>query len=106
MIYRPSVPDNVNHWQVFDADAQIKYFLECVQSFSQSYFEGSANNYKEFSPDPDVDPTNSFIQLKGNKILKGLVTLERFFTRDDVFIGKKVPKDDGKGSCEKMNLGN
>lgn len=33
------------------------------------------------------------------------MTLEIFFTRDDAFIGNKVPKDDGKGNCEKINLG-
>ncbi|XP_059067735.1 uncharacterized protein LOC131858500 [Cryptomeria japonica] len=49
----PSVPDNVNHWQVFDTDAQIKDFLECTHSFVQSYFEGSEDSCKEFCPDLD-----------------------------------------------------
>ncbi|XP_059070656.1 uncharacterized protein LOC131860285 [Cryptomeria japonica] len=44
MIYRPRVPDNVNHWQIFDTDAQIKDFLECARSFAQSYFEGSEDS--------------------------------------------------------------
>lgn len=33
------------------------------------------------------------------------MTLERFLTRDDAFIGNKVSKDDGKRNCEKINLG-
>lgn len=105
MIYRPSVPDNVNHWQVFDTDAQIKDFLECTHSFAQLYFEGSEDSCKEFCPDPSINLDLNFIQLKGSKILKGLVTLERFFTHNDVFTGKKAPDDDGKGSCERINLG-
>ena len=31
MIYRPRVPDNVNHWQVFNDKTQLKEFIECVQ---------------------------------------------------------------------------
>ncbi|XP_059067483.1 uncharacterized protein LOC131858300 [Cryptomeria japonica] len=93
---RPSVLDNVNHWQVFDTNAQIKYFLECTRSFAQSYFEGSEDGCKEFCPDPSIDSDKNFIQLKGNKILKGLVSLERFFTRNDMFIGKKTPDEGSK----------
>lgn len=30
MIYRPSVPNNVQNWQVSEGDAQIRDFLECT----------------------------------------------------------------------------
>ncbi|KAH9308874.1 hypothetical protein KI387_036785, partial [Taxus chinensis] len=28
ILTRPSVPDNVKNWQVFDDDAQVKWFLQ------------------------------------------------------------------------------
>jgi ribonuclease HI len=31
--YRPSVPDNVKHWKVFEDDLEIKIFLETVDEF-------------------------------------------------------------------------
>jgi hypothetical protein len=32
--YRPSIPDNVKHWKVFEDDLEIKKFLETVEEFS------------------------------------------------------------------------
>jgi hypothetical protein len=32
--YRPSIPDNVQHWKVFEDDNEIKNFLESVDEFS------------------------------------------------------------------------
>ena len=29
--YRPSIPDNVKHWKVFEDDLEIKKFLETVK---------------------------------------------------------------------------
>jgi ribonuclease HI len=34
IIFRPSVPDNVDHWQVFRDDKQILRFIHNVQEFS------------------------------------------------------------------------
>ena len=41
MIYRPRVLDNVNHWQVFNDDSQLKEFIEYVGNFAETLFEGS-----------------------------------------------------------------
>ena len=32
--YRPSIPDNFKHWQVFEDEEQVKRFLETVGEFS------------------------------------------------------------------------
>jgi hypothetical protein len=34
VIFRPSVPDNKNHWQVFDDDKQVIKFLTHMHEFS------------------------------------------------------------------------
>ena len=35
VLSRPSVPNNQDHWQVFDDDAQIVCFLHCID-YSQT----------------------------------------------------------------------
>jgi hypothetical protein len=44
VIYRPSIPDNVKHWKVFEDDLEIKIFLENVDEFSTLH------------TDQDIDP--------------------------------------------------
>jgi hypothetical protein len=37
--YRPSIPDNVKHWKVFEDDLEIKRFLETVDEFSSLHID-------------------------------------------------------------------
>lgn len=39
--HRPSVPDNVKNWQVFDNDTQINNFLTSKEEFSSTYMDTS-----------------------------------------------------------------
>ena len=51
--FRPSVPDNVDHWQVFRDDKQILRFIHNVQAFSvfnDSYKE-EGKEYEESEDD-------------------------------------------------------
>ena len=32
--YRPSILDNIKHWQVFEDAQEIKRFIECVEEFA------------------------------------------------------------------------
>jgi hypothetical protein len=94
--YRPSIPDNVKHWKVFEDDLEIKRFLEAVDEFSTSHIDQD--------PTSNIDPrTNVFlnkisyhhiVQLPSNYIPKGLVPLERLFDRNDVAVNGKVSNDD------------
>ena len=34
MKYRPSIPDSIKHWQVFDNDKEIEWFLQVIDEFS------------------------------------------------------------------------
>jgi hypothetical protein len=36
IIFRPYVPNNVEHWQVFDDDAQIIRFINQLQEFVEN----------------------------------------------------------------------
>lgn len=37
--YRPSIPDNLKHWQTFDDDEQLKSFLQVIDEFSALQIE-------------------------------------------------------------------
>jgi len=106
MIYCPNVPDNAESWQVFESDDQIKKKLENAEMFLGTYFEGSETECKEFSPDPGINPRDDMIQLKGNKIPKGLVSLEHLFSRRDEYVkGKLSCVPDKAEDYEKINIG-
>ena len=103
--YRPSIPNNVKHWKVFEDDIEIKIFIETVDEFF--YFHIDQNQDTEENPHVDIllnkIVDHHIIQLPSNHIPKGLVPLEILFDRNDVVV--KV-----KGSIEdvdvtKCNLG-
>jgi hypothetical protein len=39
MKYRPSIPNNIKHWKVFEDDLEIKRFLETVDEFSTLHID-------------------------------------------------------------------
>jgi hypothetical protein len=41
--YRPSILDNIKHWQVFQDDREIKRFLECVEEFAAIQSDNEEN---------------------------------------------------------------
>ena len=71
--FRPSILDNIEHWKVFRDDEQILIFIHNVQEFSNFNvrFQEEGNEY----------------QGEGNQfrdtVLRGLVTLEIIFDRQD-----------------------
>jgi ribonuclease HI len=96
--YRPSVPDNVKHWKVFEDDSEIEKFLQSIDDFSASHidedpdFEGEPDrHFGEFS-NKIVD--HQIIQLPSNHIPRGLIPLERLFNGNDVAVGGRVSGDD------------
>jgi hypothetical protein len=34
VIHRPSIPDNIKHWQVFKDDEEIQRFMKTIEDFS------------------------------------------------------------------------
>jgi hypothetical protein len=76
IIFGLYVPDNVEHWQVFDDDAQIIRFINNLQEFSKNEIDWTKGvENKE--------------QLIENMLLSILVPLERMFDRHDMYKEKK-----------------
>jgi ribonuclease HI len=94
--YRPSVPDNIKHWKVFEDDLEIKRFLESVDEFSALHIDQDHDS--EGDPPPEVFlnkiANHHIVQLPSNHIPKGLVPLERLFDGNDVAVKGKVPNED------------
>lgn len=72
VVVRPSVLDNNIHWKEFDSDEQIIIFLIKEAKFSVSNYKNLKQQYGD-----------KILQLKSNKLPKGLVTLEYIFNSDD-----------------------
>lgn len=105
MIYRPRVPDNVNHQQVFDSDAQLKDFIECVDNFAETFFQGSNCDGKPIRE--ESTELGEIIQLKGNQIPTRLVSLEYLFRRkDDVTMKRRIDPHKSVEEHDKINIGN
>ena len=90
--HRPSIPDNIQHWQVFEDDEQIKKFLEAVGEFSETHADQENQNdpiwimqegeYPKAFQEKIAD--HRMLVLKNNHIPKGLIPLERLFDQNDV----------------------
>jgi hypothetical protein len=42
--HRPSILNNIQHWQVFEDDKQIKKFLKVVGDFSETHIDQENQN--------------------------------------------------------------
>ncbi|KAH9317236.1 hypothetical protein KI387_019005, partial [Taxus chinensis] len=79
VVVRPTVPDNNTSWQVFENDQHIINFL-------QEEAESSARNQDRL----EQQYGNQVVQLRTNKLPKGLVTLESIFNPNDHFRKEKA----------------
>jgi len=119
MRYKPSIPDNIKHWQVFEDVQQLWCFLELAEEFSttridQDGISRTPEDIEDEEPrqndDDDVSQTSflnqivghKMLQLKSNYIPKGLVPLEQLFDRNDIPVKPTVqPKAE---NVEERNL--
>jgi hypothetical protein len=91
--FRPHVLNNIGSWQVFEDDRHILNFLNSTNEFAN-------HNIDEIQEGEEIP----MIQVKSNKIPKGLVPLEQLFDRSDTFQGtNKSSLDD---QVQEVNIGN
>jgi ribonuclease HI len=93
---RPSVPNNIKHWKVFENDLEIRRFLESVDEFFALHID--QDHDFEGDPPPKVFlnkiANHHIVQLPSNHIPKGLVPLERLFDGNNVAVKPKGPTED------------
>jgi ribonuclease HI len=90
VIFRPSVPDNLNHWQVFEDDKQVIKFLTHMHEFS------------DFGIDTIRDECNFTGNVdKVNTPPRRVVSLERDFDKLD---GHKQKEGSKKELCDHLEV--
>jgi ribonuclease HI len=94
--YRPSIPDNVKHWKVFEDDLEIKKFLETIEEFSELHIDQDSVSEERLDGGELLSKIakHDIIQLPSNHIPRGLVPLERLFDGNDVAVKGRVSGDD------------
>ena len=106
--YRPSIPDNVRHWKVFEEDSEIQRFLQTVQEFSDLIIDGDNLIAEQEQENLEQKYHNriaghEIMQLPTNYIPKELVPLERIFDQNDVPV--KPPDKQNSEEVVDCNLG-
>jgi ribonuclease HI len=81
VLFRPSIPDNFEHWKIFEDDDQIIRFMENNKEFTDSQIDFLADSMNL-----------EVINLQNNTLPKGCIPLENLFDRHDVFKRKKPSK--------------
>jgi ribonuclease HI len=92
MRHRPSIPNNIQHWQVFEDDEQLRKFLESIDEFAETHADQENQNDPVWIMQEGEDPqefhdkiaNHRMLVLKNNQIPKGLIPLERLFNQDDI----------------------
>jgi hypothetical protein len=104
LLYKPSVPNNISNWKVFEGDEQIINFLTNQDNFKDLAIDDEVFQEQSTEVDPHTDqPTD---KSKSHTIPKGIANLENLFDLKERFKGSKNAKTGS--SCpmhETINLG-
>ena len=84
--YRPSLPDNVKFWKVFENDDELSKFLQLVDEFSDIHIDQENLNMEESKQLKLKDKVadQNIVQLPNNYIPCGLVPLEELFDHNEI----------------------
>ena len=86
--YRPSLPDNVKFWKVFEDVTELTRFLAVIDEFADLQID-QENEHDDEAEKPKFRrkiAAHEIVQLSTNIIPKGLVPLERLFDNNDVAV--------------------
>jgi ribonuclease HI len=94
--YRPSMPDNVKHWKVFEDDSKLGRFLQSVDEFSALHIDQDPDLEGDPRPEELLNKiaNHQIIQLPSNHIPRGIFPLERLFDGNDVSVKGRVSNED------------
>jgi hypothetical protein len=104
LLYKPSVPNNISNWKVFEGDEQIINFLTNQDNFKDLAIDDEV--FQEKSTETDPRTGQPIDKSKSHTIPKGIANLENLFDLKERFKGPKNAKTGS--SCplhETINLG-
>jgi hypothetical protein len=96
--HRLVIPNNIEHWQVFDHEKKVERFLLMSDEFANMNIDREYYNDEDEDIDTHSDGDTfqnqiagrDIIQLNNNIILKGLVPLEKLFYENDMAKNPKI----------------
>ena len=108
---RPTIPDSVGYWKVFDDDKKINRFMKMYDEFENIQIDEEikfeevetlallfeSENFQNFIEGKQI------LQLENKKNSKGLVLLEELFDNNDVAKNHKVTPNEAE--VEDCNIG-
>jgi hypothetical protein len=104
LLYKPSVPNNISNWKVFEGDEQIISFLTNQDNFKDLAIDDE--EFQEKLTETDSQAGQHMDKSKAHTIPKGIDNLENLFDLKERF---KEPKNAKTGSScplhETVNLG-
>jgi ribonuclease HI len=107
LLFRPSIPDNITNWRVFDEYQQIISFLHMEETFQGTVIDEGTHdkNFRDFTVIQDpISPESSSDMV--NSIPKSVVRLEKFYDLQDKFkILVNCKTNSSSLMHEKVNLG-
>jgi ribonuclease HI len=107
LLFRPSIPDNITNWRVFDDDQQIINFLHMEDTFQgaiidEGTHDENLHNFTVISDPRSPESTSDLV----NSIPKSVVRLEKFYDLHDKFRGSVNCKTNSSSLIyETVNLG-
>jgi hypothetical protein len=104
LLCKPSVPNNISNWKVFEGYEQIVKFLTNQDNFKNLAIDD--DEFQELSTETVPQTRRPMDKSKGHTLLKGITNLENLFDLKECFKGPKNAKTGS--SCpllETTNLG-
>jgi hypothetical protein len=84
ILYKPSIPDNITNWRVFDNDQRLINFLHFKDTFKDSIID--EGQHDQLVNSDTTDPTQSnFTSGSTNGIPRNVVRLEKLYDIQDKF---------------------
>jgi hypothetical protein len=86
LLYRPSIPNNVTNWRVFDDEHQLISFLHVEGNFKNSIIdEGQHDQIMDTEVPNSTDQTKKSKKNMINNIPKNVVRLEKLYDLQEKF---------------------
>jgi hypothetical protein len=105
LLYKPSVPNNISNWKVFEGDEQIINFLTNQENFKDLAIDDEVFQEKLVETDPHEqrgETDHSSNKPKFHTIPKGVANLENLFDLRKDLKGQQTQRQGARVPCTRL----